>query len=80
MADIVLNKEIVGGVINFQVISCTIDASIKIYATRVDALHQNTYQILSGLGHSAPDDEQSQERDERWGSRRERWQWDGRER
>ena len=61
MTDIVLNKEIVGGVTNFQVVGCTIDAGTKIYAARVDALHQNTYQMLSGLGHSAPEDDQSQE-------------------
>lgn len=72
MSDIVLNKEISGGVTNFQVIfvhyriiirlvitvfkkkvvGCTIDVGTKIYAARVDALHQNTYQMLSGLGHT----------------------------
>ena len=55
MSDIVLNKEIVGGVTNFQVVGCTIDVGTKIYAARVDALHQNTYQVLSGLGNSAED-------------------------
>ena len=52
MSEIVLNKEIVGGVTNFQVVGCTIDVGTKIYAARVDALHQNTYQVLSGLGNS----------------------------
>ncbi len=51
LGDIVLNKHIVGGDTNFQVVGCTIDAGTKIYAARVDALHQNTYQMLSGLGH-----------------------------
>ncbi len=46
-----LNKHIVGVDTNFQVVGCTIDAGTKIYAARVDALHQNTYQMLSGLGH-----------------------------
>jgi condensin complex subunit 2 len=58
MTDIVLNKNIVGGVTNFQVVGCTIDAGTKIYAARVDALHHNTYQMLSGLGHSERDAEQ----------------------
>jgi condensin complex subunit 2 len=59
MSDIVLNKEIVGGVTNFQVVGCTIDVGTKIYAARVDALHQNTYQMLSGLGHNANPDEEN---------------------
>ena len=56
MSEIVLNKEIVGGVTNFQVVGCTIDVGTKIYAARVDALHQNTYQVLSGLGNSGGDE------------------------
>ena len=60
MTDIVLNKEIVGGVTNFQVVGCTIDVGTKIYAARVDALHQNTYQMLSGLGHGSNDPNSSQ--------------------
>lgn len=57
MSEIVLNKEIVGGVTNFQVVGCTIDVGTKIYAARVDALHQNTYQVLSGLGNSGGDND-----------------------
>lgn len=57
MSDIVLNKEISGGQTNFQVVGCTIDVGTKIYAARVDALHQNTYQVLSGLGHGGNDEE-----------------------
>lgn len=49
MSDIVLNKEISGGVTNFQVVGCTIDVGTKIYAARVDALHHNTYQMLDGI-------------------------------
>ena len=56
MSDIVLNEEIVGGVTNFQVVGCTIDVGTKIYAARVDALHQNTYQMLSGLGRQNAED------------------------
>ncbi|NWX12008.1 CND2 protein, partial [Aegotheles bennettii] len=33
----------------------TIDASAKIYAARVDAVHADTYKVLGGLGKdSAP--------------------------
>lgn len=53
MSDIVLNSEISGGVTNFQVVGCTIDVGSKIYAARVDALHHNTYQVLSGLNHQS---------------------------
>jgi len=55
MSEIVLNKDLVGGVTNFQMVGSTIDVGTKIYAARVDALHQNTYQVLSGLGNSAED-------------------------
>lgn len=56
MSDIVLNSGD-GGVTNFQVVGCTIDVGSKIYAARVDALHQNTYQVLSGLNHQSNEDE-----------------------
>ena len=38
-------------------VGCTIDAGSKIYAARVDALHQNTYQVLSGLNHQGSDEQ-----------------------
>ena len=34
-----------------QVASCTLDASAKIYAGRVDSIHADTYKMLGGLGH-----------------------------
>ena len=34
----------------FQVASSTLDASTKIYAGRVDAVHSETYKVLTGLG------------------------------
>jgi len=33
----------------FHEASCTIEASAKIYACRVDVVHQNTYKVLGGL-------------------------------
>ena len=56
MSDILSSKEIVGGETNFQVVGCTIDVGTKIYAARVDALHKNTYQVLSGLSHANSED------------------------
>jgi condensin complex subunit 2 len=31
--------------------SCTLDASVKIYSYRVDAVHKDTYKVLGGLNH-----------------------------
>ena len=39
-------------VLYFQVASSTLDASAKIYAGRVDAIHTETYKVLSGLGRT----------------------------
>lgn len=44
-------------------VGCTIDVGTKIYAARVDALHQNTYQVLSGLAHNAADTEEHNDGD-----------------
>ncbi|XP_009956185.1 PREDICTED: condensin complex subunit 2 [Leptosomus discolor] len=35
---------------NFKVAAGTLDASAKIYAVRVDAVHADTYKVLGGLG------------------------------
>lgn len=48
MSDLVKKKELD----NFQVASTTLDASAKIYAGRVDAIHSETYKVLTGLGRS----------------------------
>ncbi|XP_042215327.1 condensin complex subunit 2-like [Homarus americanus] len=37
---------------NFQVASCTLDASAKIYAYRVDSIHTDTLKIAGGLGRT----------------------------
>ncbi|KAF5397472.1 hypothetical protein PHET_09748 [Paragonimus heterotremus] len=37
---------------SFQIASSSLDAGAKIYAGRVDAVHQETYQVLTGLGRS----------------------------
>eukprot|EP00117_Sycon_ciliatum_P015885 scpid28676/ scgid15559/ Condensin complex subunit 2; Barren homolog; Chromosome assembly protein xCAP-H; Chromosome-associated protein H; Non-SMC condensin I complex subunit H len=38
-----------GGLTNFQVAGCTLDASAKIYSGRVDSIYADTYKILGGL-------------------------------
>ena len=37
------------GMTNFQVASCTLDASVKIYSYRVDSVHSEAYKVLGGL-------------------------------
>lgn len=37
---------------NFQAASCTLDASVKIYSSRVDSVHSETYKVLSGLSRA----------------------------
>eukprot|EP00051_Salpingoeca_urceolata_P005019 m.69652 g.69652 ORF g.69652 m.69652 type:complete len:697 (-) comp14006_c0_seq1:222-2312(-) len=37
---------------NFQLASCTLDASVKIYSYRVDSIHSETYKVLGGLSRS----------------------------
>ncbi|KAL9647402.1 hypothetical protein ABK040_006765 [Willaertia magna] len=37
---------------NFQVASCTLDASVKIYSTRVDSVHTETYKVLTSFSRA----------------------------
>ncbi|KAG0622472.1 hypothetical protein M758_3G099900 [Ceratodon purpureus] len=41
---------------NFQKASCTLEAGVKIYSTRVDSVHSETYKVLGGLNRTAGDD------------------------
>jgi len=45
-------------VCNWQLASSTLDASAKIYAGRVDAIHTEMYKVLSGLGRGASSSQQ----------------------
>ena len=36
--------------------SCTLEAGVKIYSTRVDSVHSETYKVLGGLNRTAGDD------------------------
>ncbi|NXF41006.1 CND2 protein, partial [Nyctibius bracteatus] len=53
MTEILKQKD--SEVTNFKIAAGTLDASAKIYAVRVDAVHADTYKVLGGLGRdSAP--------------------------
>lgn len=42
-----------------QVAAGTLDASAKIYAVRVDAVHADVYKVLGGLGKESQGPEES---------------------
>ena len=42
-----------GELTNFQRASVTLDASVKIYGSRVDSVHTIAFQTLSGLNRSS---------------------------
>ncbi|XP_026335606.2 condensin complex subunit 2 isoform X1 [Ursus arctos] len=48
---------------NFKVAAGTLDASTKIYAVRVDAVHADVYRVLGGLGKDAPSPEEVESQD-----------------
>ncbi|KAJ1091955.1 hypothetical protein NDU88_005069 [Pleurodeles waltl] len=48
MADILKQKD--SELTNFKIAAGTLDASAKIYAVRVDAVHADVYRVLGGLG------------------------------
>ncbi|XP_040602174.1 condensin complex subunit 2 isoform X1 [Mesocricetus auratus] len=45
---------------NFKVAAGTLDASTKIYAVRVDAVHADVYRVLGGLGKDPPSQEEAE--------------------
>ncbi|XP_029999691.1 condensin complex subunit 2 isoform X2 [Sphaeramia orbicularis] len=64
MADILKQKD--SELTNFKVAAGTLDASTKIYAVRVDAVHADAYRVLGGLGaETKPGDDRALEDDQR---------------
>uniref|UniRef100_F6PU47 Condensin complex subunit 2 n=1 Tax=Xenopus tropicalis TaxID=8364 RepID=F6PU47_XENTR len=63
MGDILKHKD--SELTNFKVAAGTLDASAKIYAVRVDAVHADVYKVLGGLGKEsqATEDTDNQEID-----------------
>ncbi|MBN3300195.1 CND2 protein, partial [Amia calva] len=55
MADILKQKD--SELTNFKVAAGTLDASTKIYAVRIDAVHTDAYRVLGGLGSDAKPEE-----------------------
>eukprot|EP01135_Chromosphaera_perkinsii_P004742 Nk52_evm14s295 gene=Nk52_evmTU14s295 len=55
-----------GEVTNFQMASCTLDASVQIYSCRVDSVHTDMFKVLNGLnrGGSRKHEEGGDEDDE----------------
>ncbi|XP_040988210.1 condensin complex subunit 2-like isoform X4 [Juglans microcarpa x Juglans regia] len=43
---------------NFQKASCTLEAGVKIYSARVDAVHSEAYKVLGGINRAGIEDEQ----------------------
>ena len=48
---------------NFQVASCTLDASVKIWSNRVDSVHSDTFKVLSGLNRSTADEAKAKKKE-----------------
>ncbi|KAL9441663.1 hypothetical protein AB3S75_020207 [Citrus x aurantiifolia] len=42
---------------NFQKASCTLEAGVKIYSVRVDAVHAQAYKVLGGITRAGQEDE-----------------------
>lgn len=67
MADILKQKD--SELTNFKVAAGTLDASTKIYAVRVDAVHADAYRVLGGLGaETKPGEEPGHEAEDMDGS------------
>eukprot|EP00911_Craspedida_sp_UC1_P002897 UC1_evm1s2114 len=58
-----------GEMTNFQVASCTLDASVKIYSCRVDSIHNETFKVLGGLSRSGGGGGSSEGEDDGVGAR-----------
>ncbi|XP_053320623.1 condensin complex subunit 2 isoform X2 [Spea bombifrons] len=61
MGDILKQKD--SELTNFKVAAGTLDASAKIYAVRVDAVHADVYKVLGGLGKESQEGSENQDPD-----------------
>lgn len=55
----VLETTLTGG--SFQAASCTLDAGVKIYSTRVDSVHTEAYKVLTSFARADPQKSSSSE-------------------
>ena len=53
ISDIVKNEKDEDDNTNFQKASCTLEAGVKIYASRVDSFHSETFRMLGGISNAS---------------------------
>ena len=61
ISEIVRDSKDEDGQTNFQKSSCTLDAGVKIYASRVDSFHNETFKMLGGMNKVATVEEGEEE-------------------
>eukprot|EP01127_Copromyxa_protea_P024731 TRINITY_DN9893_c0_g1_i1.p1 TRINITY_DN9893_c0_g1~~TRINITY_DN9893_c0_g1_i1.p1 ORF type:complete len:681 (-),score=144.49 TRINITY_DN9893_c0_g1_i1:28-1833(-) len=66
LSDIAHDVEVTEPKDKFQVLSSTLDASVKIYSSRVDSVHLDTYKMLGGLSRAkdTPVHEEAEDQEE----------------
>ena len=57
ISEIVRDSKDEDGQTNFQKSSCTLDAGVKIYASRVDSFHSETFKMLGGMNKVSQQEE-----------------------
>jgi condensin complex subunit 2 len=60
ISEIVRDSKDEDGQTNFQKSSCTLDAGVKIYASRVDSFHNETFKMLGGMNKVATVEEEEE--------------------
>ena len=58
ISEIVRDSKDEDGQTNFQKSSCTLDAGVKIYASRVDSFHNETFKMLGGMNKVSQTEEE----------------------
>jgi condensin complex subunit 2 len=64
ISEIVRDSKDEDGQTNFQKSSCTLDAGVKIYASRVDSFHNETFKMLGGMNKVTQSNEAENEDEE----------------
>ena len=60
ISDIVKNEKDEDNQTNFQKASCTLEAGVKIYASRVDSFHSETFKMLGGMNKVSSNGEEEE--------------------
>ena len=61
ISDIVKNEKDEDNQTNFQKASCTLEAGVKIYASRVDSFHNETFKMLGGMNKVSSNGEEEED-------------------